>query len=82
MRRRTVIDRVRLSEDIEHGQVVARYTVSGLTPAGWRVLSRGSTIGYAKIDLVRPVTVARIRLDIEDALERPRGLTLTAFARE
>jgi alpha-L-fucosidase len=82
MRRRTVIDRVRLGEDIEHGQVVARYTVSGLTPAGWRVLSRGSTIGYAKIDLVRPVTVARIRLDIEDALERPRGLTLTAFARE
>jgi alpha-L-fucosidase len=76
---RIPIDAVRMSEDIEQGQTVSRYTVSGLTSAGWRVLSRGSTIGYAKIDRFAPISVGRLRLDIEDALDRPRGLTMTAF---
>lgn len=79
--RRTTIDAIRLSEDIERGQVVARYSVSGLTPGGWRLLSRGTTIGYAKIDRIRPVAVTRVRLAIEDALERPRGLTMNVFPR-
>jgi alpha-L-fucosidase len=78
--RRMPIDAIRLGEDIERGQVVARYTISGLTPSGWRVLSRGSTIGFAKIDRVRPTALTRIRLDIDDALASPRGLTIVAFA--
>lgn len=73
------VDAVRSSEAIEHGQVVARYRVSGLTPAGWRVLSRGSTIGYAKIDHFQPTVVSRLRLEVEDALEPPRDLTMVAF---
>jgi alpha-L-fucosidase len=76
---RTPIDTVRLAENIEHGQRVMRYTVSGLTTSGWRVLSKGSTVGYAKIDRFAPVAVGRVRLDVEEALERPRGLTMTVF---
>ena len=33
---------IRLEEDIAHGQVVARYTVSGANGGDWRVLSRGN----------------------------------------
>ena len=76
---RTPVDAVRLAENIEHGQRVARYTVSGLTLSGWRLLSKGSTIGYAKIDRFAPVAVGRVRLEIEEALERPLGLTTTVF---
>ena len=77
--RRTPIDGIRLGEAIEHGQVVARYHVTGLTSAGWRVLSRGSTIGYAKIDRFSPTAVSRLRVEVEDALAPPRSLTMVAL---
>jgi alpha-L-fucosidase len=77
---RTPIDAVRLGEDIERGQRVARYSVSGLTAGGWKLLSRGSTIGYAKIDRFARTPVTRVRLEIEDALDPPRGLAIAVFA--
>jgi alpha-L-fucosidase len=80
--RPTAIDGVRLSEAIEHGQAVARYRVSGLTAGGWRVLSRGSTIGYAKIDAFPATLVSRARLDVEEALDRPSAVTMTLLARD
>ena len=80
--RRVAIDTVRSSEDIATGQVVSRYTVSGLAAGSWRVLSRGETIGYAKIDQFEPVEVTRVRLEVTDAIDRPSGLTMTAFQRE
>jgi alpha-L-fucosidase len=57
----------RLGEDITHGQSVARYTFYGAVDRDWRVLSQGSTIGYAKLDRFEPVTVRRVRLAIEGA---------------
>jgi alpha-L-fucosidase len=80
--RETLVDTIRLGEDVERGQVVARYTVSGLGSSGWQVLSRGSTIGYAKIDQVRPTAVTRVRLDVEDALENRRNLTIQVYAHD
>lgn len=74
------IDGVRLGEAIELGQAVARYTVSGLTTGGWRVMSRGTTIGYAKIDRFAATGVSRLRLEIDDALARPNSLTMSAVA--
>lgn len=79
--RRIPIGAVRLGEDIAAGQLVSRYTVSGLTDAGWRVLSRGTTIGYAKIDTFESSAVSRVRVEVDDALETPARLTVTAFAR-
>lgn len=79
--RRISIGAVRLSEDIAAGQLVSHYSVSGLTDAGWRLLARGSTIGYAKIDTFERVAVSRLRVAVEDALDTPARLTVIAFAR-
>ena len=73
------IDAVRLAEDIEHGQVVSRYVVEGLTDAGWRELSRGTTIGYAKIDTFAPVTVSRVRVVVHESLAHPRQVSIAAY---
>ena len=59
----------RLAEDISRGQSVAQYTLSGAVDRDWRVLSRGSTIGYAKLDRFEPVSIRRVRIAIEDAGE-------------
>ena len=60
---------VRLEEEIEDGQAVARYVVQGAADGDWKEISRGTTIGYAKIDrLAAPVTVRRIRVVIEEAV--------------
>ena len=65
---------IRLEEDIAHGQVVARYTVSGANGGDWRVLSRGTTVGYARLDRIEPATVRTC------ACDRGRGRWSTATA--
>jgi alpha-L-fucosidase len=75
------IGAVRLSEDIASGQFVSRYGVSGLGVAGWRELSRGTTIGYAKIDQFPAAQITRLRVQVSDALEAPPRITVTAFER-
>ncbi|NIM50789.1 MAG: alpha-L-fucosidase [Gemmatimonadales bacterium] len=57
-----------LREDIVHGQSVARYSLHGLVAGTWRVLSRGTTIGYRKLDRFESVSVSAVRLTIEEAL--------------
>jgi alpha-L-fucosidase len=59
---------VRLEEDITRGQSVVRYAVYGSDGGSWSVLSRGSTIGYAKLDRFEPVTVRQVRVVIEEAV--------------
>jgi hypothetical protein len=58
---------VRLAEDITRGQRVAPYRVM----SGDSVLSRGTTIGYTKIDQITPTDVLSIRLVIDDAVTEP-----------
>jgi len=62
---------VRLEETIALGQRVEVYRVEGWQEGGWRVLSRGTTIGHKKLDLVDPVTTDRVRLVIEKARACP-----------
>ncbi len=69
----------RLEEDITRGQRVARYTLSGMTDGHWGVLSQGTTIGYAKLDRFPPVSVRRLRLLIEDAVETPEPITVRLY---
>jgi alpha-L-fucosidase len=59
---------VRLAENIANGQSVARYTLYSATTGDWSVLSRGGTIGYAKVDRFAPTSMRRLRLVIEDAV--------------
>jgi len=68
-----------LREDITGGQSVARYTLHGLADGAWRSLSRGTTIGYRKLDRFAPVRVSGVRLDIEEALDEARPVRLALY---
>ena len=62
-----------LREDIEHGQIVSRYTLEGRGDAGdWQTLSQGTTIGYRKLDRFAPASVRYMRLRVDDAVAAPR----------
>ncbi|MHB1862935.1 MAG: alpha-L-fucosidase [Gemmatimonadaceae bacterium] len=69
----------RLEERIERGQAVAGYTLYGADGGDWRVLSRGTTIGYAKLDRFEPVVVSRLRLTIDDAVAPPQPLAIRLY---
>lgn len=69
-------DVISLQEAIRHGQSVERYRVEALSGDRWRVVARGTTIGYRKLDRIAPITASRIRLTIESALDTPRIATV------
>lgn len=72
---------VRLSEDIERGQTVSRYVVSGFDGTTWFDLSSGTTVGYARIDRLDSARVVRrLRVSIEEAVAPPRLLRISAYA--
>jgi alpha-L-fucosidase len=67
----------RMSEDVTKGQFVARYSLLGTNGVEWRVLASGTTIGYARLQRFVPMTVRRLKLMIEDAIDVPEPVTLT-----
>lgn len=69
----------RLAEDIAIGQRVARYTVSAMDASGWREVSRGTTIGYAKIDRFPAATTRRLRVTIEETVDNPLPIRVSLF---
>jgi len=74
----------RLEEDTAQGQIVARYTFSG-SPSeshdgAWRVLSQGTTIGYARLDRFEPFALRRVRLSIDEALAPPGPIEIRLYA--
>lgn len=71
---------VDLREDIWQGQRVARYVVEGQVAGTWRVLSRGTTVGYRKLDRFAPVVVHAVRVTVEDAVEPPLSLAVGLYA--
>jgi alpha-L-fucosidase len=69
-----------LEEAIESGQTIARYRLEGEVRDRWQLLSRGETIGYRKLDRFDPVSVRRVRLVIEDALDTPKLAGIRLYA--
>lgn len=69
----------RLEERIESGQAVAGYTLYGSDGGDWRVLARGTTIGYAKLDRFEPVMVSRLRVTIAHAVAPPQPLMIRLY---
>jgi alpha-L-fucosidase len=60
---------VRLEEDITRGQHVARYRTEGFDGTQWVELSRGTTVGYAKIDRIAiPNAVERVRVTVDETV--------------
>ena len=69
-----------LREDITQGQRVARYIVEGFDGMGWRVLQHGTTIGYRRLGRIAPTRVTKLKVSIEDAVEMPLPVALSAYA--
>jgi alpha-L-fucosidase len=69
-----------LREDVERGQVIARYRLEGSDGGAWQTLARGTTIGFRKLDRFDAVAVRRVRLVVEDAADLPRPVRLGLFA--
>ena len=81
LRRPESVAIVDLREDITRGQAVSRYVVEGATDAKattWRELSRGTTVGYRKLDRFAPTVIHAIRLSIE-AIASPARLEVRAY---
>src|SRR5258705_3210192 len=72
---------VRLEEDIGQGQRVARYAVTGTVDGTWQELSRGTTVGYRKLDRFEAVPVRRLRVTVEAAVASlPSRLRIGLYA--
>ena len=70
----------RLAEDIVRGQRVASYRIEGAQGGKWQQLASGSTIGHAKLDrLTDGPPLRRVRVLIEDAVDRPEPVSLRLF---
>jgi alpha-L-fucosidase len=67
-------------EDITRGQRVAEYAIEGLVGERWQLLTRGTTIGYRRIDRIPPVSVKGLRVSISDARHRPEAVQLAAYS--
>ena len=46
----------------------------------WQPLTRGTTVGYRKLDRVTPVRLRGIRVTIEDAIEVPLSVGIQLYA--
>lgn len=70
---------VDLREDITQGQRVAAYEVEVLVDDSWRSLSRGTTIGYRKLDRVPKTEIRGVRVSISDATDVPLPLSVALY---
>jgi alpha-L-fucosidase len=71
----------RLAEDITRGQRVAAYRLEGSQGGRWQELASGSTIGHAKLDrLPDGPLLRRVRVVIEEWVDRPEAVSLQLFA--
>jgi alpha-L-fucosidase len=70
---------VRLEEDITRGQRVSNYSVWGEVGGEWKALSRGTTIGYAKLDRFLPAQTAKLRVAIEDSIAAPQEIGVKVY---
>lgn len=77
---RVTIALARLGEDITRGQVVAGYSLFGSDEGLWRLLARGTTLGYARIARFEPAAVQRVRVVIDEAIAPPRTLAIRLYA--
>jgi alpha-L-fucosidase len=68
-----------LEEDVTKGQMVGSYTLSGSDGASWRVLSKGRTIGHARLDRFEPTTLRRVRLSVDESVARPEPIRIKLF---
>jgi alpha-L-fucosidase len=73
------LDRVVLGEAIALGQRVSAWTVEAEIDGAWTRMAAGTTIGVRRIASFTPVTTARLRISITNALACPTLTTVSAY---
>ena len=61
------------------GQAVARYEVMGSDGGPWKTLSRGTTIGYRKLDRFAPTAVRQVRVLFHETLRPGNRVDLEVY---
>ncbi len=65
-------NRIMLQEPIEEGQRVSQFRVEAEDASGtWKVVARGTTIGYKRILRIPKVDASRLRVVVEEAIYPP-----------
>ena len=64
-------DLIRIEEPISMGQRVAAYRVEAYLDDAWKTVTRGTTVGYRKLDRIEAITAQHVRLVIEESLAAP-----------
>jgi len=73
------IDHVVLQEDINQGERVRQYSITGFDGQKWRFVAQGTAIGHKRIESIRPVLLSKIRLTIERSVDQPQIRLLAVY---
>jgi alpha-L-fucosidase len=68
-----------LAESIASGQRVARYRVETDDGRGWQPLTQGTTIGHRRLEKVSAAGVRRLRVLLDETVERPLPITIRVY---
>lgn len=60
-----------VQEHIAEGQRVERYRIEAFDGHDWKIIARGTTIGYKKLDRFEAITATKARLVISSSLATP-----------
>ena len=60
-----------MMEDYREGHRIREYAIEGLTPEGWKLLVKGSSVGRMKIDPFSSTIVSKVRLKIDKFYKVP-----------
>ena len=77
----TRIDQVVVMEDISLGERVRKYVLEGRVGGdAWQTLATGSCIGHKRIEQIKPIEVAAVRLRVTQSRATPKIRKLAAYA--
>ena len=70
-----------IMEDIEKGERILEYKLSGMTDGNWQLLGKGSCIGHKRIEAVKNGTFSAIKLEITKSDGTPLIRKLACYGR-
>jgi len=73
------ISTIIIQEDITKGKRVRKYQVKGKKDRNWVVLAEGSCIGHKRIEVIEPITVSKVKLEILESIAKPKIKHFAAY---
>lgn len=73
------IDHIVICEDIQYGERIRAYEVSGFDGTNWIKLCSGTAVGHKRIERVEPVTLHKLRLHVLKAAAEPQFASFSAY---